>query len=78
MNTYYIVFEKHFAKLTTSYFSWVIRKTPNDMDTVNGIQAEISIMETEYQCDIRITNWKKLNNENWLTRLLKWCKLKLF
>jgi hypothetical protein len=75
MNTYYIAFEKY---QTMTNFSWQIRKTPNDMDTYEGLCEEIKIIQEENKCDIRITYWKKLKNETVLTKILKWCKIKLY
>lgn len=72
MSTYYIVFEK-FQRHNT-IFSWVVRNTPNDMDTYEGLMAEIYKMEDEYKCDIRITNWKKLK-KSWWTKLKEWDRI---
>lgn len=72
MNMYYIVFEK-FTTFTS--MSWVIRNTPNDMDTYDGLTSEIRKMEEEYKCDIRITNWKKLKTKSLLTKLSESYKL---
>ena len=57
MHNYYIVFEKH-CNITTK--SYVIRETPNNMDTVEGLIAEIDDLEKEFTCDIWLINWKHL------------------
>lgn len=63
MNFYYIVFEKHKLSPHQTMKSWVIRKTENDMDTVDGLKKEIENLEIESGCQLWILNWKLLRLE---------------
>ena len=60
MYTYYIVFEKHHNPNNYSK-SWAIRKTENNLDTSEGLQREISVLDAESGCPVWLINWKRLN-----------------
>jgi len=55
---YYLVFEKH---ITPTHYtkSWLIRKTSNDMDSLDGLRKEIEALE-DSMGEIWLINWKRL------------------
>jgi hypothetical protein len=57
MKLYYIVFETSFRKY------WRIRKTTNNLDTLDGLMAEIFSLEEEFNCEVVILYWKKIKNK---------------
>lgn len=63
---YYIRFISRCGSVNTD--SWCIRRTANDMDSVDGLQLEIKAIASEHKGDIVITFWKELKESGEVTR----------
>jgi len=66
-NTYYIVFHKFSDKVhkLEDPVNMCICKhfTKQNMDTLSGFNKVLTDLREEYECEIRILNWKRLKDK---------------